>query len=91
MLTKLRIALLGRPLDPLAAFLAWARIDAVETLSGMCRDLSRAYPQALFFTSRLVFRRENLLVRLLHNQAALAIQRRLHFDGLQMIILPMKV
>ena len=66
-------------------------IDAVDTLSAMCRDLSRDYPQALFFTSRLVFQRENLLVRLLHNQAALAIQRRLHFDGLQMIILPMKI
>ena len=66
-------------------------IDAVETLSQMCGEVSRDYPGALFFTSRLVFQRENLLVRLLHNQAALAIQRRLHFEGLQMIILPMKI
>jgi amino acid transporter len=65
--------------------------DAVETLTGMCTDLSREYPNAVFFTSRLVFSRDNLLTRLLHNQAALAIQRRLHFDGLQMVILPMKV
>ena len=65
--------------------------DAVDTLTGMCRELSIDYPNAVFFTSRLVFKRDNLLVRLLHNQAALAIQRRLHFDGLQMVILPMKV
>jgi len=66
-------------------------IDAVETLTGMCRALAAEYPHAVFFTSRLVFKRDNLLTRMLHNQAALAIQRRLHFDGLQMVILPMKV
>ena len=65
--------------------------DAVATLTDMCRDLAREFPHAVFFTSRLVFQRDNLFTRLLHNQAALTIQRRLHFDGLQMIILPMKV
>jgi amino acid transporter len=65
--------------------------DAVETLSRMCEDLSGEFPQAVFFTSRLVFKRDNLFTRLLHNQAALAIQRRLHLDGLQMVILPMKL
>jgi hypothetical protein len=65
--------------------------DAVATLTDMCRDLADEFPHAVFFTSRLVFQRDNLFTRLLHNQAALTIQRRLHFDGLQMIILPMKV
>jgi amino acid transporter len=65
--------------------------DPVDTLTAMCRALSEEFPNAVFFTSRLVFRQDNLLTRLLHNQAALAIQRRLHFDGLQMIILPMKL
>jgi hypothetical protein len=65
--------------------------DPVDTLTGMCRDLSAEFPHAVFFTSRLVFRTDNLFTRLLHNQAALAIQRRLHFDGLQMVILPMKI
>jgi amino acid transporter len=65
--------------------------DPVDTLTGMCRDLSAEFPHAVFFTSRLVFKADNLFTRLLHNQAALAIQRRLHFDGLQMVILPMKV
>ena len=65
--------------------------DAVATLTEMCQELAQAFPNAVFFTSRLVFQRDNLFTRLLHNQAALAIQRRLHFDGLQMIILPMKV
>jgi hypothetical protein len=69
--------------------------DAVATLTAMCRDLAREFPHAVFFTSRLMFQRDHPLfvhlTRLLHNQAAETIQRRLHFDGLQMIILPMKV
>jgi len=65
--------------------------DAVATLTDMCLELAQEFPHAVFFTSRLAFRRDNLLTRLLHNQAALTIQRRLHEGGLQMIILPMKV
>jgi amino acid transporter len=91
----------GRTLDDFVAFCrshglaATARLDfgtdPVDTLTTMCRSLSAEFPHAVFFTSRLVFRRDNLFTRLLHNQAALAIQQRLHLDGLQMVILPMKV
>jgi amino acid transporter len=65
--------------------------DAVDELTGMCQRISADYPNAIFFTSKLIFENDNWLTRLLHNQAALSIQRRLHFDGLQMVILPMKV
>ena len=65
--------------------------DAVSKLTEMCEEISKEYPNAIFFTSKLVFEQDNWFTRLLHNQAALAIQRRLHFKGLQMIILPMKV
>ena len=65
--------------------------DAVATLADLCRDVGRTFPNAVFFTSRLVFRHDGPLTRLLHNGAALALQRHLHFDGLQMVILPMKV
>lgn len=40
--------------------------------------------------SRLIFATDNWFTRPLHNQAALAVQRCLHLEGLQMI-LPMKV
>jgi len=65
--------------------------DAVVELTTMCRSLSEEYSSAIFFTSKLIFEQDNWFTRLLHNQAALSIQRRLHFDGLQMVILPMKV
>ena len=65
--------------------------DVVNEVTKLCEDISTQYPNAIFFTSKLIFEQDNWFTRLLHNQAALAIQRRLHFDGLQMVILPMKV
>jgi amino acid transporter len=65
--------------------------DVVNEVTKLCEDVSQEYPNAIFFTSKLIFQQDNWFTRLLHNQAALAIQRRLHFDGLQMVILPMKV
>lgn len=65
--------------------------DAVDEVTKLCENITKEYPNAIFFTSKLIFANDNWFTRLLHNQAALAIQRRLHFDGLQMVILPMKV
>ena len=57
----------------------------------MCERISHEFPNSIFFTSKLVFENDNWFTRLLHNQAALAVQMRLHLEGLQMVILPMKV
>lgn len=65
--------------------------DVVDEVTKLCETISQEYPNAIFFTSKLVFEQDNWFTRLLHNQAALAIQRRLHFESLQMVILPMKV
>lgn len=65
--------------------------DAVEEITRMCERINNEFPNSIFFTSKLVFASDNWLTRLLHNQAALAVQRRLHLEGLQMVILPMKV
>ena len=65
--------------------------DAVDAVTGLCEQVGKDFPNAIFFTSKLIFEHDNWLTGLLHNQAALAIQRRLHFDGLQLLILPMKV
>ncbi len=65
--------------------------DAVDEVTRMCEEISNEFPNAIFFTSKLIFASDNWMSRLLHNQAALAVQRRLHLEGLQMVILPMKV
>ena len=65
--------------------------DAVDEITKMCEEINREYPNSIFFTSKLIFSNDNFFTRVLHNQAALAVQRRLHLEGLQMVILPMKV
>ena len=65
--------------------------DVVNEVTKLCETINQEYPNSIFFTSKLIFEHDNWFTRLLHNQAALAIQRRLHFESLQMVILPMKV
>jgi len=73
-----------------AAYLGFGT-DVVNEVTKLCETISKEYPNSIFFTSKLIFEHDNWFTRLLHNQAALAIQRRLHFESLQMVILPMKV
>ena len=65
--------------------------DRVDELVKLAEEIQREYANCVFFTSKLVFRSENWVTRLLHNQTALAMQRRLHLAGLQMVILPMQL
>ena len=64
--------------------------DATQELEKLCGEVAKKFPRAVFFSGKLVFAKENLLTRLLHNQAAHAIQRRLQFAGLQMVVLPVR-
>jgi amino acid permease-like protein len=65
--------------------------DRVDELVKQAEEIQKEYPNCVFFTSKLVFRNENWITRLLHNQTALALQRRLHLSGMQMVILPMQL
>ncbi len=65
--------------------------DPVDEVARLAEQVHAEFPNSIFFASKLVFERENWLIRLLHNEAALALQRRLHLHGLQMVILPMKI
>jgi len=65
--------------------------DRVDELVKLAEETLNDFPNSLFFTSKLVFRNENWVTRLLHNQTALALQRRLHLNGMQMVILPMQI
>ena len=49
------------------------------------------FPQTVFFTGQLLFQRERWYQRLLHNQTAFAIQKRLQWDGMPMVIMPIRV
>ncbi|MGI9025002.1 MAG: amino acid transporter, partial [Burkholderiaceae bacterium] len=65
--------------------------DAVEEIAELSDRVRTEFPGAIFLTSKLITESENFMTRVLHNQAALALQRRLHLEGMQMVILPMKI
>jgi len=65
--------------------------DPVEGFIELSEKVRERFPNSIFFTSKLVFGRDDWAIRLLHNQAALVLQQRLHAAGMQMVILPLQV
>lgn len=65
--------------------------DTVDKLTELCMLVMDKYPNAVFFSSKLIFDNENAFTQVLHNQTAYIMQRRLHALGRNMIIMPMKV
>ncbi len=64
--------------------------DTIDLLVEQCKQVSKEFPRAVFFSGKLIFAEETFLTRLLHNQAAFTLQRRLQFAGLQTIVLPIR-
>lgn len=65
--------------------------DPVSLLTDLAEKVYLKFPKSIFFSSKLVFENDNWVRRLLHNETPLALQRRLHLKGMQMVVLPMKV
>jgi hypothetical protein len=65
--------------------------DAISGCVALAQEIAREYPRAIFFAGKLIFERESWFDRFLHNETAFAIQRRLQFAGLPMVILPVRV
>jgi len=65
--------------------------DAVQTLEKEITEVLQEYPNTIVFASKLVFKRENFVTRLLHNQAINSLQRRMHVNGQQLMVLPMLI
>jgi hypothetical protein len=65
--------------------------DAVEEAEKLCREVIAHFPVVTFFGGKVVFAREQWYQRLLHNETALAIQKRLYWLGATMVVLPAKV
>jgi hypothetical protein len=65
--------------------------DPVAELTRLAQETSKQFPNSVCFASKLIFSNDNFFTRWLHNQTALALQQRLHLQGIQVVILPMKV
>ena len=74
-----------------AAYRMGMGTDVLEEAEKITAALHKEYPQAVFFTSKLVFQKERWYQRFLHNETANQLQRKLQFDGLNMMVLPIRV
>ena len=66
-------------------------IDVIAGMEKLCDQVAGEFPDATFFSGKLIFARETFWSNLLHNQTALEIQRRLLFKGINMMIVPVRV
>jgi len=65
--------------------------EAVEQVVALAEEIRKEFPRAIFYLGQLVFENDRFYYRVLHNETAFAIQRRLQFKGLQAIVLPIRV
>ena len=65
--------------------------EAVQSVVELCEDVQREFPRSIFYLGQLVFENDRFYYRVLHNETAFSIQRRLQFAGLQAVVLPIRV
>jgi len=65
--------------------------EVVDEAEKLCIETAKQYAQTVFFTGKVIFQRERWYQKLLHNQTAFAIQKRLQWDGLPMVVMPVRV
>jgi amino acid transporter len=65
--------------------------DAVERAEDLGREVQREFPRTTFFLGYILFQRDRWYQRLLHNETAFAIQRRLQWSGMTVVVLPARV
>jgi amino acid transporter len=65
--------------------------DAVAEAENVCRRVMAEFPVVTFVGGKVIFAREVWYQRFLHNETALAVQKRLYWMGATMVVLPAKV
>ncbi len=66
-------------------------VDAVEEILKLAPQLLEKYPDGVFFGGQLVFGRDTLMNRWLHNSLVFEVQRRFYSSGIPFVILPIRL
>jgi amino acid transporter len=65
--------------------------DVVDEVEKIVKDVIKRFPQSMVFAGQLVFPNETLVTRLLHNYTSFSIHRRLYYEGIPVLVLPVRV
>ena len=66
-------------------------IDPADEITRVCVELATKYPRVMFFAGKLLWQRETWTQRILHNETAFQVERRLQWKGLPMTVIPLRV
>jgi hypothetical protein len=65
--------------------------DPADEITRVCIELANQYPRVMFFAGKLLWQRETWTQRILHNETAYQVERRLQWKGLPMTVIPLRV
>jgi amino acid transporter len=65
--------------------------EAVAEAEKLCLEVADEFPHIVFFAGKMIFQRETWYHRLLHNETALAVEKRLRWVGKCMVTMPIRV
>jgi hypothetical protein len=71
--------------------LAFMAVDVLEEADQVIKAIASRFPRAVIFGGQLVFPRESLLTRWLHNGTVFALQRKFYQSGIPFVVLPIRV
>jgi len=74
-----------------ATYLYTTGTDVVEKASELCEQVNIQYARTIVFTGQLIFKYEKFFHKFLHNEISFAIQRRLLWNGITTVILPIRI
>jgi len=66
-------------------------LDVADAVAKAAPELRERFPRSVFFAGQLVFKNDSLVSRLLHNYTVFDIQRLLYQQGIQFVLLPIRV
>jgi hypothetical protein len=64
--------------------------DVVESATHLCMDIVKEYAKSVVFCGQVTFDLQKFYHKMLHNETAFAIQRRLQSEGITTVILPIR-
>ena len=65
--------------------------DVVQEVASMARQTTECYRHSVVFTGQLVFPGDTIATRVLHNHMSFAIQKQLYYEGIPVLVLPVRM
>jgi amino acid transporter len=86
-----KYVVLMRGLGAEAEYRFGAGTEIVEEGFQICKEIATEFKNPTFFTGKVIFEKEQWFDRLLHNETAYSLQKRLQLAGFTLVVLPAKI